>query len=98
MVDRAIEPALLGDGLVAALFGLQEPSGPTVDPLAIDLVIVPGLAYTMSGYRLGYGGGNYDRFLPLTRAESIGVCFTEQIVDAVPLEPHDLPVDAVVVA
>jgi 5-formyltetrahydrofolate cyclo-ligase len=89
MVDRAIEPALVGNGLVAASFGLLEPSGSVVDPLTIDLVIVPGL---------GYGGGNYDRFLPLTRAESIGVCFAEQIVDAVPLEPHDLPVGSVIVA
>ncbi len=98
MVDRAIEPALVGNGLVEASFGLLEPTGVTVDPLTIDLVIVPGLAYTTTGFRLGYGGGNYDRFLPLTRAETIGVCFAEQVVDAVPLEPHDLPVGSVIVA
>lgn len=97
MVDRAIEPALVGDGFVAASFGLLEPTGVTVDPLTIDLVIVPGLAYTASGFRLGYGGGNYDRFLPQTRAETIGVCFAEQVVDTVPLEPHDLPVGSVIV-
>jgi 5-formyltetrahydrofolate cyclo-ligase len=98
MVDRQIEPALVGDGLVAAGFGLLEPTGAVVDPMSIDLVIVPGLAYTMDGYRLGYGGGNYDRFLPLTRAATIGVCFVEQVVDTVPLEPHDLPVQAVITA
>jgi 5-formyltetrahydrofolate cyclo-ligase len=98
MVNRAIEPALVGNGLVAASFGLLEPTGATVDPQSIDLVIVPGLAYTASGHRLGYGGGNYDRFLPLTRAATVGVCFTEQLVDAVPLEPHDLPVATVISA
>lgn len=98
MVNRAIEPALVGNGLVAASFGLLEPTGATVDPHSIDLVIVPGLAYTAAGHRLGYGGGNYDRFLPLTRAATVGVCFTEQLVDAVPLEPHDLPVATVISA
>ena len=96
MVDRVLEPALVGDGLVAAPFGLREPTGVSVDPTTIDLVIVPGLAFTSSGHRLGYGGGNYDRFLPQTRAATVGVCFSEQLVDAVPLEPHDLPVDVVV--
>ena len=98
MVDRVLEPALVGDGLVAAPFGLREPTGVSVDPTTIDLVIVPGLAFTSSGHRLGYGGGNYDRFLPQTRAATVGVCFSEQLVDAVPLEPHDLPVDVVVTA
>ena len=98
MVDRAIQPALLGDGLVAAGFGLLEPAGEVVDPTSIDLILVPGLAYTADGFRLGYGGGNYDRFLPQTRAATVGVCFTEQLVDAVPLEPHDLAVKTVVTA
>jgi 5-formyltetrahydrofolate cyclo-ligase len=98
MVDRVIEPALVGSGLVAAPFELLEPTGAAVDPQTIDLVIVPGLAFTATGARLGYGGGNYDRFLPKTRAATVGVCFTEQLVDELPLEPHDLPVGTVVAA
>lgn len=69
-----------------------------VEPAWPDVVIVPGLAFTASGDRLGQGGGWYDRFLAAVRPEcvSIGVCFGEQIVDAVPLEPHDIVVDHVV--
>jgi 5-formyltetrahydrofolate cyclo-ligase len=63
-----------------------------------DAVIVPGLAFTRAGDRLGQGGGWYDRFLSAVRSDcvSIGVCFAEQLVDALPLEPHDVAVDHVV--
>lgn len=64
--------------------------GPTI-------TLVPGLAFTRSGQRLGMGGGYYDRFLadhPDTF--SIGVCYGWQLVDELPIEPHDQVVDAVV--
>jgi 5-formyltetrahydrofolate cyclo-ligase len=69
-----------------------------VDPTWPDAVIVPGLAFTAAGDRLGQGGGWYDRFLSEVRPDcvSIGVCFAEQLVDALPVEPHDVPVDHVV--
>jgi 5-formyltetrahydrofolate cyclo-ligase len=69
-----------------------------VDPTWPDLVIVPGLAFTAAGDRLGQGGGWYDRFLAGVRPEctSVGVCFVEQIVEALPVEPHDIVVDHVV--
>jgi 5-formyltetrahydrofolate cyclo-ligase len=68
------------------------------DPRSIDVVIVPGLAFTASGERLGQGGGWYDRFLAETREDCtvIGVAFAEQIVDEIPCEPHDRRVDVVV--
>jgi 5-formyltetrahydrofolate cyclo-ligase len=91
--------AAAGDSpLVASKFGVQEPSGPAVDVGDIDLVIVPGLAFTESGHRLGYGGGYYDRFLPTAAARSVGVCFVDQLVDELPLAAHDVPVDMVVSA
>jgi len=64
----------------------------------VDVVIVPGLAFTERGDRLGQGGGWYDRFLAGVRADcvTIGVCFDEQVVAAIPVEPHDVPVDRVV--
>jgi 5-formyltetrahydrofolate cyclo-ligase len=69
-----------------------------VAPTWPDVVIVPGLAFTIEGDRLGQGGGWYDRFLADTRAgcTAIGVCFFEQVVDALPVEPHDVTMDLVV--
>lgn len=79
-------------------FGIPEPDGPAVDPATIDLVVVPGLAFTADGRRLGQGQGYYDRFLPLTSAATVGACFAEVLVDDLPTEPHDVRLDRVVVA
>jgi 5-formyltetrahydrofolate cyclo-ligase len=69
-----------------------------VDPASLDVVVVPGLAYTAAGRRLGQGGGHFDRFLPRLRADclTIGVCFREQLVADVPTAPHDAGVRLVV--
>jgi 5-formyltetrahydrofolate cyclo-ligase len=69
-----------------------------VDPRWPDVVIVPGLAFTASGHRLGQGGGWYDRFLAQTRVDciAIGVGFDLQIVDELPIEAHDVQLDRVV--
>lgn len=68
------------------------------DPSWPDVVIVPGLAFTAQGDRLGQGGGWYDRFLASVRpgCRTIGVGFVEQIVDALPVEVHDIRLDHVV--
>lgn len=79
-------------------FGVQEPTGPALPVDAVDFVIVPGLAFTTSGNRLGYGGGFYDRFLPRVTAPNAGVCFREQIVDELPMHERDVRVRQVVVA
>ena len=69
-----------------------------VDATWPDLILVPGLAFTAAGDRLGQGGGWYDRLLADVRSDcvTVGVCFAEQIVDVLPTEPHDVPVDFVV--
>lgn len=69
-----------------------------VDPTWPDVVVVPGLAFTKTGDRLGQGGGWYDRHLVQVRADctTIGVCFAEQIVDTLPVEAHDITMDHVV--
>jgi len=87
-----------GRALVAGAFGIPEPTGDPVDPQEIDVVLVPGLAFTCDGRRLGQGGGFYDRFLPLVREDcvTVGVCFAEQIVDDLITEPHDRIVDLVI--
>jgi 5-formyltetrahydrofolate cyclo-ligase len=65
---------------------------------AIDWVLVPGVAFDARGHRLGYGGGYYDRLLPLLRedAHRLAGAFELQIADHVPTAPHDRPLDAIV--
>lgn len=86
--------------VVASDQGIPEPraSCPRVRYDAIDFVLVPGVAFDATGRRLGYGGGYYDRLLPLLDAEAarIAGAFELQIVDHVPSAPHDRPVDAIV--
>lgn len=77
--------------------GIREPVGVAVDPGAVDVAIVPGLAFDPHGGRLGQGGGHYDRLLPeLGPAVTIGLCFSCQVVPRVPMEEHDVAVDLVV--
>ena len=68
------------------------------DPGRVDVVVVPGLAFTADGHRLGQGGGWYDRFLVRVpeRVLVVGVGFAEQLVAELPIEPHDVPLDAII--
>ena len=77
---------------------LMEPlAGPSVEARELDLLLVPGLAFTAGGGRLGRGGGYYDRALSTLREDalSVGVCFACQLVEALPLEEHDQVVQRV---
>lgn len=87
-----------GNGFSTGAWGIREPIGHAVDPSVIDLVLVPGVAFTADGRRLGHGKAYYDRFLPLVRAVTIGVGFHEQLIDDLPTEPHDVVLDHVVTA
>jgi 5-formyltetrahydrofolate cyclo-ligase len=71
---------------------------PPPDPRTIDVVIVPGTAFTADGDRLGQGGGWYDRFLRTLppNCVTIGVAFAPQLLDQLPVEPHDVRLDIVV--
>jgi 5-formyltetrahydrofolate cyclo-ligase len=87
------------DDLIAGAMGLLEPDpAHTVEvPVAeIDLILVPGLAFTRAGYRLGYGRGYYDRLLTDCAATAIGLAFRAQLLDALPAEVHDRAVDLIV--
>jgi 5-formyltetrahydrofolate cyclo-ligase len=95
MRGGAIEPALAGERLARGELGIAEPTGATVDPASIDLVIVPGVAFTLAGDRLGRGKGHYDRFLAGVSCPTVGVCFAEQVVDTLPTTTHDVRVGAV---
>jgi 5-formyltetrahydrofolate cyclo-ligase len=68
------------------------------EPATVDVVLVPGVAFTATGLRLGQGGGWYDRFLTRLRddAVAVGVCFEPQLVADLPTEEHDVVLDLVV--
>jgi 5-formyltetrahydrofolate cyclo-ligase len=86
------------DELVAGTFGILEPDParcPVVQPDTINVVAVPGLAFDRRGHRLGRGRGFYDRFLPSTNATTLGLFFATQERDPIPVEPHDVPLDAI---
>ena len=79
-------------------FGMAEPAAdlPLVSAEAIQLVLVPGLAYDWHGWRLGYGGGYYDRFLAGFGGISVGVAYRALVLDSIPHAGHDVPVGWIV--
>jgi 5-formyltetrahydrofolate cyclo-ligase len=96
LVFRAFE---LGAALVQHRFGMAEPprDAPAVVP---DIVVAPLLAFDRQGYRLGYGGGYYDRTLAALRKRgrvlAVGVGFAAQELPSLPRGPHDVPLDWIV--
>ena len=87
------------DALVFGAFGILEPQGERPCPAGeIDLVVCPGVAFTADGRRLGRGRGYYDRYLgdPAFRGFRVGVCYAHQLVDDLPVEPHDVRMDRVI--
>ena len=61
----------------------------------IDLAVIPGMAFDRDGHRLGRGKGFYDKLLPGIKCRKIGLCFSFQLADSVPIEPHDIVMDMV---
>ena len=84
--------------LVKTSFGLLEPQGnlEVVDTSQIDLIHVPGLAFTTEGYRIGYGGGYYDRYLENFAGHTLSTVYPCQIQEF-NLEDHDIPVQEVLI-
>ncbi|GII21271.1 5-formyltetrahydrofolate cyclo-ligase [Planosporangium mesophilum] len=96
-LDWAAYPA----PLLSGRYGLSEPDGPRlgVDAIAeAELIVAPGLAVSTDGVRLGRGGGSYDRALARVAPSALVVVplYDGELVDRLPAEPHDRPVDAVV--
>lgn len=79
-------------------FGIPEPVGPVYSDLdAIDMIIIPGVAFDIHNNRMGRGRGFYDRLLKSTpNAYKVGVAFSFQMFDNIPVEPFDVPMDLVV--
>ncbi len=84
--------------LVRHPFGMLEPSPdlPILPPDEIELALVPALAYDRHGWRLGYGGGYYDRFLAVFRGVSLGIAYHALLLDDLPHRAHDIPVEFIV--
>lgn len=101
--EKRLVPSLLRDlekDLAIGYYGVREPIPGAlrpVDPASLDLVVVPGVAFTEKGDRLGYGAGFYDRFLRLaSRARRVAIGFELQLVDSLPTDEYDLPVEIIV--
>ncbi len=106
---RVLLPAVVGDDLELRLytgndsldvgpFNIEEPQGKAFTRFEdIELAIIPGVAFTPKGLRLGRGRGYYDRLLPLLgTALKVGLCWPFQLLNDLPAEPHDQPMDMVV--
>ena len=98
-----MRPILLDTLSASALdvdrFGIRVPlKRHEVELQTLDVVVVPGVAFDRSGARLGRGGGFYDRFLKSLPDGTmrVGACFSAQLQDEIPTDPHDLAVDLVV--
>lgn len=87
------------DDLEVVYYDLREPiPTKTVEfsKHAIDLLIVPGLIYDEKGYRIGFGGGFYDRFLQDYTGTTLSLAAEFQIYDDIPIETHDIPVEHII--
>jgi 5-formyltetrahydrofolate cyclo-ligase len=83
-----------GEPLVAGPFDILEPTISNPAPVnRLDLVVVPGLAFDLRGRRLGRGKGFYDRLLSAANGVKCGICFDEQLLPEIPVEPHDVTLD-----
>lgn len=97
-VGRDMKFLVIGslDELVRSRFGVDEPAdGEEMTDFADTVCIVPALRFDANGYRLGWGGGFYDRFLAGYNGCSIGICY-EECCGEVPRDRYDLPVDIVI--
>lgn len=88
-----------GEATTPGVWGIREPSAlRPVDPGQLDAIVAPGLGFDRRGFRIGYGGGFYDRLLRRCRADALraGIGFHTQLVSEVPHDEDDEPLDVVV--
>lgn len=87
------------EDLEDSFYGLKEPV-PTqtlkMDPVDMELLLVPGLVFDEEGYRIGYGGGYYDRFLEGREMKTCSLCYDFQLVRNLPHDSFDIPVNYII--
>ena len=98
--DTAAAPFIAHPTRAFAAMDIDSSRFPIVPAEALDMIIVPLVAFDRTGARLGYGGGCYDRYLPMLSpaCQIIGIAFEEQRVDHVPTDAHDLPLPHIISA
>lgn len=98
--DTSAAPFIAHPARAFAATDIDSSRFPIVPAEALDMVVVPLVAFDRAGARLGYGGGCYDRYLPTlsSACQIIGIAFDEQRVNHVPTDAHDLPLPHIVSA
>lgn len=98
--DASAAPFIAHPTRAFAAMDIDSDRFPIVPAEALDMAIVPLVAFDRAGARLGYGGGCYDRYLPTLSptCQIIGIAFDEQRVDHVPTDAHDLPLPHIISA
>lgn len=98
--DASAAPFIAHPTRAFAAMDIDSSRFPIVPAEALDMVVVPLVAFDRAGARLGYGGGCYDRYLPMLSpaCQIIGIAFEEQRVDHVPTDAHDLPLPHIISA
>ena len=97
--DLLLLPFTGFDSLREGAFHIMEPEGGAGDATPVsgaDLIVVPGMAFTADGRRLGRGRGYYDRLLVRLEGYRMGLCWPFCLLPDIPGEPHDIPVDEVI--
>ncbi len=98
--DAAVAPFIAHPTRAFAATDIDSDRFPIVPAEALNMIVVPLVAFDHTGARLGYGGGCYDRYLPMLSpaCQIIGIAFNEQRVDRVPTDAHDLPLPHIISA
>lgn len=98
--DASAAPFIARPTRAFAAMDIDSDRFPIVPAEALDMIVVPLVAFDQTGARLGYGGGCYDRYLPMLSpaCQIIGIAFDEQRVDRVPTDAHDLPLPHIISA
>lgn len=86
------------DDFEVGSFAIIEPKSTIqqINPENIDLAVIPGIVFDKNGNRIGYGKGFYDQLAKQLKCKKIGLAYDFQIVDKIPFESHDIPVDLIV--
>ena len=94
-----ITPALISSvtDIKKGAYGIYEPTSVMpVNICDIDIVFIPGIAFSKKGDRLGFGKGYYDRFLSEFHGLKAGICYDFQVIDDIPVSEHDIKMDLII--